>query len=95
MQLTSISVTYRKQVSDGNYGTEAVEVTLIAQPNDEGEEVDSDLTVPALLADARHHVFLELDKSPSLNVRKALRAPKPATQAPAAQPANGEEDLPF
>ena len=73
MQLTNVTVTYRKQVSDGNYGTETAEVTLSAALNDEGEEVDTDVTVPFLLSEARRHVYAKLDESPSLNVRKALR----------------------
>ena len=74
MQIQVVSVTYRKQVSDGNYGTESAEVTLQATVDEEGEEVDSDLTVPFLLTEARRHVYAKLDESPSIAVRRALRA---------------------
>src|SRR5215471_11526626 len=63
-------VTFRKQVSDGNYGSEVAEATVFV--DDVTEEA-----VAAALATARRLVFAELRNSPSANVRRALEYPKP------------------
>jgi|SRR5262252_7062192 len=64
-------VTFRKQVSDGNYGSEVAEATVFV------DDVTDD-AIAAALAMARRLVFDELRKSPSSNVRRALEYPKPA-----------------
>ena|SRR5215471_2947422 len=61
-------VTFRKQVSDGNYGSEVAEATVFV--DDVTEEA-----VAAALATARRLVFDELRNSPSANVRRALEYP--------------------
>ena len=63
-------VTFRKQVSDGNYGSEVAEATVFV--DDVTEEA-----VAAALATARRLVHEELRQSPSSNVRRALEYPKP------------------
>ena len=79
-------VTFRKQVSDGNYGTEAAEVTL-----------DCDPAVAGLtLAKARQLVHEELARSPSANVRRAVQPPAgEALAAAGGDDAISLEDLPF
>lgn len=76
-----VRVSFRKQVSDGNYGTESAEVTL----EDSAEAED-------LLDQAREYVHAELAKSPSKAVRQTVNPPrKLEPPAPTADP----EDLPF
>jgi hypothetical protein len=63
-------VRFRKQCSDGNYGTEAAEVVLVVS-----DDADVDELVAAALATARRLVHDELRQSPSGNVRRALEYP--------------------
>jgi len=67
-------VVFRKQVSDGNYGSEIAEVTLDVE-SDFGETTEQSMA--ATLANARRLVHDELRHSPSANVRRALEYPKP------------------
>jgi hypothetical protein len=70
-------VVFRKQVSDGNYGTEAAEVSIEVPY---GEVYDlSEEAIAATLQAARRLVHEELGRSPSSNVRGALEPPKPLT----------------
>ncbi len=62
-------VVFRKQVSDGNYGTEAVEISL---ESDVDESLDLDYQVEALAMQARRLVHAELERSPNARVRQAL-----------------------
>jgi len=67
-----VSVTFRKQVSDGAYGTEAAEVYLedYINPRTNGdldEQIAQDL-----LDEARDLAHRQLAKSPSERVRKAV-----------------------
>jgi len=66
-------VVFRKQVSDGNYGSETAEISLEIPD----EEEASDEAIAGVLAMARRLVFDELRNSPSVNVRRALEYPKP------------------
>lgn len=98
MHYSVISVTFRKQVSDGNYGSELAEVTLTGAV-EETEQVDGHLTSARLLESARASVHAELLRSPSTLVRRAVEqeqprpAPAPVT---AASPSDSSlEDLPF
>jgi hypothetical protein len=91
MKPTSVSVSFRKQLSDGNYGSEVGEVMLNFEVDEADGLVDGD--VQELLAKARAAVHGELLRSPSVTVRRALEPAKP-------RPAPGEddvsaEDLPF
>lgn len=69
-------VRFRKQVSDGNFGTEAAEVELEQDfdPASENEEV----VASSLLMEARRLVHNELLRSPSARVRMALATPDDA-----------------
>ena len=79
-------VVFRKQVSDGNYGTEAAEVLLDVPL---GEEA-----VASTLESARRLVHAELARSPSANVRRAVEARKVAAGADG-RTGDDVEDLPF
>jgi hypothetical protein len=83
-------VVFRKQVSDGNYGTEAAEVSLDVSYAYDGP--DWDKVVRETLTDARRLVHEELGRSPSANVRRALEPPRVAA---ATGPSDDPEDLPF
>jgi len=65
------SVTFRKSVSDGNYGSESAEVVL-----DLPEGIEEDVVVETL-ATARRMVHYELSQSPSYAVKHALEYRKP------------------
>jgi len=72
-----VRATFRKQVSDGNYGTEAAECTLEVdvEMTGDGGELAADVAA-GLLAMCRRRVFDELRASPSAAVRRALQYPK-------------------
>jgi len=63
-------VSFRKQVSDGNYGSEVAEVSVDVDIVGQGEEA-----IAAALATARRLVHEELRQSPSASVRQALEYP--------------------
>src|SRR5215471_12545885 len=65
-------VSFRKQVSDGNYGSEVAEVSVDVDIVGQGTEA-----IAAALVLARRLVHDELRNSPSSNVRRALEYPKP------------------
>lgn len=74
-----VQVTFRKQVSDGNFGTEAAEVTLddvVAEGDDE------DTVAEGLLMEARRLVQAELQRSLSPRVRQAVTLATPRQLAP-------------
>jgi len=66
-------VVFRKQVSDGNYGSEVAEVLLEVDMDDAHEAREAVLALA--LENARQLVHAELRKSPSSNVRRALEPP--------------------
>lgn len=89
-----VRVSFRKQVSDGNYGSEAAEVSLEYEVEAEAE-VQSEIA-EALFKDARARVHAELERSPSPAVRRALEPPPPLRQfgsTPHPVPAGESEDL--
>jgi hypothetical protein len=87
-------VVFRKQLSDGNYGSEVAEVMLDVPL---GEVYDlSEEAVAATLQTARRLVHEELGRSPSGNVRHALEPPKPPRLKDYATAPDEElEDLPL
>ena len=97
----TVSVSYRRQVSDGNYGTEAAEVSL-QWFIDEDNDSDTDLQFASeMIASARDVVLTQLRASLSQAVRKAVtrsHQPPQGSIAPARTaatvPTDGE-DLPF
>lgn len=89
-----VRATYRRYVSDGNYGTEGAELTLECwiEPDDDAHE---DLTAAdELLKHARDLVLLQLRRSTNPNVRNAARTTTPPSTA-ATVPDDDEERLPF
>jgi hypothetical protein len=64
-----VRATFKKQVSDGNYGSETAEIVLEAEAED-----DEDGVAHRLLLEARRLVHAELARSPQLNVRRAVGA---------------------
>jgi len=75
-----IHVTFRKAVSDANYGTESAEASF------EGDIDDAQNPQQALgywLREMRECVHLELARSPSSNVRRALDPPRRVVPPPA------------
>jgi hypothetical protein len=88
-----IRVTFRKALSDSNYGTEAAEISFdheveVGQEFEQGD---------VLLQQARAHVHAELARSPSAAVRRALEPPK-ARPVPVGAPDDApgyDEDLPY
>lgn len=98
MQPTSISVTFRKQVSDGNYGSEAAEVVLGATLPDDDRHDDQYIGNLAgdLLTEARAAVHAQLDLSPNMSVRRALERQEPRPVAPRQPVAEADlEEIPF
>jgi hypothetical protein len=95
------SVSFRKQVSDGNYGSEVAEVTLDVDVEYLGESALSDVDkacedeIAAALATARRLVLDELRCSPSPAVRRALAYPEQLQPVPASPDGVDVEDLPF
>jgi hypothetical protein len=81
-------VSFRKQLSDGNYGSETAEASI------ELDVEDDDWNLDALLMDVRARVHAELARSPSAAVRRALTPPQPVAVSPANDDI-GAEDLPF
>lgn len=80
--MSLVRATFRKQVSDGNYGTEAAECTLEVdvEVTGDGGELAADVAA-GLLAMCRRRVFDELRSSPSAAVRHALEYPRQAQPA--------------
>lgn len=92
--LRQVRVVYRKQVSDGNYGTEAAEITF----EDYCEADDDDLRVAEILFHrARNAVHAELLRSPSLRVQQSVEPPKVTVARPPrpSDPEDDDEDLPY
>jgi len=82
-------VVFRKQVSDGNYGTEAAEVALEVT----GDVYDVTEEVIALtLENARKLVHEELARSPAWRVRDAVKPELPAVPG---DDVESLEDLPL
>jgi len=67
-------VVFRKQVSDGNYGSEVAEVMLEVDMDDVAEA--REVVLALALENARQLVHTELGRSPSATVRRALEPPK-------------------
>ncbi|HYW86426.1 MAG TPA: hypothetical protein VFB50_01545 [Chloroflexota bacterium] len=98
------SVTFKKTVSDGNYGSEVAEVTLEVDVEilEDGALSDIDKAIEdgisASLATVRRLVHAELAQSPSANVRRALEYPHVTAAGPMPNGVDtvpDPEDLPF
>jgi hypothetical protein len=86
-----VRVTFRKAVSDGNYGTESAEVMLEDWMTDSAEITDTYIDVAkTMLKLARAVVHAELERSPSPRVREAIDRIRTYTGV-AGQDDDGEE----
>jgi hypothetical protein len=92
-----ITGSYRRQVSDGNYGTELAEVTFEWWTDAEDSANDDMAIASDMLANAHDVVMDRLRKSLSASVRRSVAAPRTITPPRAAPttPSGDEEDLPF
>jgi len=99
------SVTFKKTVSDGNYGSEVAEVTLevdvdvdMLEDSPNFSDIDKAIedAIATSLATVRRLVHEELSRSPSANVRRAIEPAKfvPAPVGATADEAD-DEDLPY
>jgi hypothetical protein len=82
MHLTALSVTFKKVVSDGNYGSETAEVTFTASL-DETDDFEGHVNSRWLLEYARESAQWQLAQSPNMAVRRALVRQEPPQQRPA------------
>jgi len=98
------SVTFKKTVSDGNYGSEVAEVTLevdvdvdMLEDSPNFSDIDKAIedAIATSLATVRRLVHEELSRSPSANVRRALEPPKFMPAPVGADEAADDEDLPY
>lgn len=88
-----IHVSYKRAVSDGNYGTEAAEVYLEWHSEDDHQGNQDGEMAAAMLREAHGIVHAQLGQSRNVAVRRAVQ---PRTTAPsAATVPPDEEDLPF
>ena len=93
-----VRVTYRRYVSDGNYGTEGAEVSLEFWVEPEDAELGDDVEAADELLLAAHNIVLNrLRASDNPTVRRAVQALRPTTppDTAATVPDDDEERLPF
>lgn len=96
MQVTTTTVTFRKQVSDGRYGSETAEVTLTVELDAGPPGMGLHDQVEAALDLARSVVHTQLSASVSEEVRRAVQSRAQREAAAKAQAEeHGLEELPF
>jgi len=85
-------VSFSRQASDGNYGSETIRVERVLVAED-GEVLDAQHATEAL-ALCRALVHEELHRSPNWSVRRVIEEPKPLN---ATRPIDDDdpEDLPY
>lgn len=89
-----VRVTYRRAISDGNYGTESAEVSLdwfIADEADTHEDLDA---AQEMLGQARDVVMRQLSHSDSITIRKAI-TPRQTAPARTAATVPTDNETPF
>jgi hypothetical protein len=72
-RLARFVVSFSRQASDGNYGSETARLELVYDATDDAG-LDAD-TIPAAQVLARSLVHEQLDESPNWNVRRAIKPP--------------------
>lgn len=77
-QQRNVHIVYRRQVSDGNYGTESAEVSLDWFVDNDENTTEDIAAAEEMLAQARDLVLAHLRGSLSENVKRAV-SPHPAT----------------
>ncbi|HEV2123203.1 MAG TPA: hypothetical protein VGW38_10565 [Chloroflexota bacterium] len=73
MNVTEVTVEFKKTVSDGNYGNETFSVSYTAAI-DEGE--DANFAIEALTEQAREHATRRLKESQNEGIRYAMETPE-------------------
>ena len=68
-----VRATFRKQLSDGNYGTEAAEITFEWYIDDTDGSEEDESAAEEMLKAARTYVHGELARSPAQRVRDVLQ----------------------
>ena len=91
MRTVDFGVTYRKSVSDGNYGTEAAEVHMSGVLESEDDAADQ---IGQLLEAACECALEQLEKSVSPAVRRAVLPPPKREPVPSMH-TEVEEEIPF
>jgi len=87
-------VVFRKQVSDGNYGTESAEVSFEYDLPDDA--TSSDMVLAGWLINMRRLVHEELARSPAWRVRDAVTPSElPAESTGTLPDSDDPEDLPY
>lgn len=90
-----VRVTYRRYVSDSNYGTEGAEVSLEWYLDGQDGKEDSELA-DEMLAQAHDLVHARLRRSLNSQVRRAVtKQPTASLGTAATVPSEDEEALPF
>lgn len=89
-----VAVNYRRQVSDGNYGTEAAEVSMEWHVDGSDDSHFDQEVASEMLRNAHEVVHFQLRNSLNISVRKATaeRTTAPARTA-ATVPADDEESF--
>jgi len=85
------TVSFSRQASDGNYGSETIRVERVLVAVD-GEVLD-ELTAAQAVANCRAIVHAELGRSPNWSVRQAIEEPKPIKATRSNY--DDDEDLPL
>lgn len=90
LQQRKVSIGYRRQVSDGNYGTEAAEVTLEWWVDGDQSGHDDETLAQEMLGRAHEIVHAQLRESLSAHIRRTIAPAKTVAAVPA-----GDEEVPF
>ena len=90
-----VRVSFRKQVSDGNYGTEAAEVTLEEWLEPDAEPELDEATARVLLESARAECHAELMRSPSARIRELFVPRAPSRMSVPDEPEDSGDEVPF
>jgi len=87
------SVSFSRQASDGNYGSETIRIERVLVALD-GESMHQDDAIEAL-KECRQLVHQELSRSPNWSVRRAIEEPKTTATVGGDDDDDDPEDLPY
>jgi len=91
----TVAVTYRRQVSDGNYGTESAEVHLEWFVDDDNDSHADLEFAQEMLSNATDIALNHLRGSLNRNVRQAVSPPRPIAPPRTAATVGGGDEAPF
>ena len=89
-----VGVNYRRQVSDGNYGTEACEVSLEWYVESSDDATYDQEAAQEMLVQAREIVLAQLRGSHNTSVRKAV-GPRTTAPTSTAVTVPADDEIPF